>query len=149
MKRWIILAVLLCIPALSACVPQEQMEEPSERNVVTITVPDGVTKATIRVPDGRDIYLCHYTGKEGAESLVALLNRVGERPERLEEDGPYAGHEYEIVLFCADGSEENYFWSDPYVRQGDGPWCELPYEKDGWLGPWLQEHKPDEITKVN
>ena len=150
MKRWMtMLIALLCVLAMTACAAQNLPEEPPEGNTVTITVPEGVAEATVCVPDGQERYLCRYTGEESVTSLIALLKQVGERPERSEEDGPYAGHVYEITLFCADGSEEEYFWSGSHVRQGEGPWCELPYEKDGWLEPWLEEHEPDEITKLN
>ena len=150
MKRWMtMLIALLCVLAMTACAAQNLSEEPPEGNTVTITVPEGVVEASVCVPDGQERYLCRYTGEESVTSLIALLKQVGERPERSEEDGPYAGHVYEITLFCADGSEEEYFWSGSHVRQGEGPWCELPYEKDGWLEPWLEEHEPDEITKLN
>ena len=150
MKRWLtMLTALLCVLALSACAAQNLPEEPSERKTITITVPEGVVEAAVLVPDGRDCYLCKYIEAEKVASLVELLRWVGERPERSEEDGPYAGHVYEITLFCADGSEEEYFWSGSHVRQGEGLWCELPYEKDGWMEPWLEEHEPDEITKLN
>lgn len=150
MKRWMtMLIALLCVLAMTACAAQNLPEEPPERNTVTITVPEGVAEATVCVPDGQERYLCRYTGKEAVTSLIALLKQVGERPEVPEENGPYAGHVYEITLFCADDSEEKYFWSGSHVRQGEGFWCELPYEKDGWLEPWLGAHEPDEITKLN
>ena len=150
MKRWMtMLIALLCVLAMTACAAQNLPEEPPEGNTVTITVPEGVVEASVCVPDGQERYLCRYTGEEAVTSLIALLKQVGERPERSEEDGPYAGHVYEITLFCADGSEEEYFWSGSHVRQGEGLWCELPYEKEGWLEPWLEQYTPDEITKLN
>ena len=149
MKRRVMrLTVLLCAFALTAC-GMKPSEEPPERNMVTVTVPADVTQATILVPDGSDRYLCRYTGEDNIDALIDLLKQVGERPERPEENGPYAGHVYEITLFCADGSEEEYFWSGSHVRQGEGLWCELPYEREGWLEPWLEEHKADEIVKLD
>jgi len=148
MRRWItVLVVMLGVLALAACAEQEPPE--LERSMVTITVPDDVTQATILVPDGSDRYLCRYTGEDNIDALIDLLKQVGERPERPEENGPYAGHVYEITLFCTDGSEEEYFWSGSHVRQGEGLWCELPYEKEGWLEPWFEQYTPDEITKLN
>ena len=148
-RRIVMLTILLCIVAFAGCGAQNAPEESPERNLVTITVPDEVTQATVRVPDGWDVSLYRYTGEDKVASLVDLLKQVGERPERPEEDGPYAGHVYEITLFCADGGEETYFWSGSHVRQGEGLWCELPYEKEGWIEPWLQGHEPDECTKLN
>jgi len=149
MKRWMMLTFLLCVFALTACGARKPPEEPPERNMITITVPEEVVEATVFVDMGPDSYWCRYTDPEDVESLTALLEQIGERPEYPKENEPFAGFTDTVTLICADGSKEKYAWCSPCVMQGDGPWCELSQEEGEWLRLWLAEHGSDEISKLN